>query len=68
LHTGLLLCEWAQYMLEKKQSAMQRIFARIRLGDKVEAVTGAVGINPCAGCQKRKAILNGEAKSPTSEN
>ena len=33
---------------------------KVRYGDKIERATRAVGIKPCAGCQKRKKILNGE--------
>ena len=36
------------------------IFRRWRLGDKVEAVTSALGIKPCGGCKKRKDWLNGD--------
>ena len=32
---------------------------RVRYGDKIERATRAVGIKPCAGCQKRKKALNG---------
>lgn len=30
----------------------------LKLGDRVEAVTKALGIPTCGGCQKRKAALN----------
>jgi hypothetical protein len=33
---------------------------KVRLGDKVESATKAVGIKPCGGCGNRKTILNGE--------
>lgn len=39
----------------------RRIMQSLRLGDKVAAVTSAVGIKPCGGCKKRQAWLNGEA-------
>lgn len=42
-----------------KPPSTRPIRARLRLGDKVEAVTKAVGIKPCAGCKKRKDWLNG---------
>ena len=32
----------------------------VRLGDKIERATRALGIKPCKGCRKRKKILNGE--------
>jgi hypothetical protein len=35
------------------------ILGKIRLGDKVAAVTSALGIKPCDGCKERQAILNG---------
>jgi len=37
-----------------------RALKRTRMGDKVAAVTSAVGIKPCGGCKKRQAKLNGE--------
>jgi hypothetical protein len=36
---------------------------KARIGDKVAAVTGALGIKPCDGCKERQAYLNGE-RSP----
>jgi len=37
------------------------LLQKMRLGDKVAAVTKAVGVKPCNGCEKRRAKLNGEA-------
>jgi len=37
------------------------LFRSNRIGDKVEVATRAIGIRPCAGCKKRKRILNGES-------
>jgi len=34
------------------------LLERARLGDKVEAVAKALGIEPCGGCRKRKEFLN----------
>ncbi len=39
---------------------LNALLKKVRLGDKIEAVTRAVGIKPCAGCKKRKTLLNGE--------
>ena len=30
----------------------------VGLGDVIKRVTGAVGVKPCAGCQRRAALLN----------
>jgi hypothetical protein len=35
------------------------LLQRVRIGDKVEAAAKRMGIEPCGGCRKRKAWLNG---------
>lgn len=40
----------------------------IRIGDKVERVTNALGVKPCTGCKRRKDWLNGEATDKPDNN
>lgn len=47
----------------KERSWIQATQARFRLGDKVKAVTDALGIKPCGGCRERQARWNGQ-RSP----
>ncbi len=48
--------------LPKQVEPVLRIPAPVKgatgLGDVIKRVTGAVGIDPCRGCQKRAAALN----------
>jgi hypothetical protein len=49
--------------LYQERAWIQDVQARFKLGDKVAAVTSALGIKPCDGCKDRQAYLNGE-RSP----
>jgi len=39
---------------------IRRLAQGVKLGDKVERVTKAFGVQPCGGCVKRKNKLNGK--------
>jgi len=44
----------------KARAAVNAALRKIRLGDKIAAVTKAAGIRECGGCARRRARLNGE--------
>lgn len=47
------------YRGKERDAILSGMRSRYRLGDKVEAVTRAIGIKPCGSCKKRKDWLNG---------
>ena len=40
-----------------------RLLRKAKLGNAVERAARAAGVQPCGGCRRRKALLNGEPRN-----
>lgn len=52
-----------------EKTIQQRVFIdgflnKHKIGDKIAAITQAIGIEPCERCKRRQAVLNGESTTP----